>query len=99
MKWVTAPDNCVIDWQARPLKSPLIWQFTLPRSDDSPTSASTMDPATPGTGADDETDTATNTTALRKRSESMASTVNQISDSNMFKQNLVPAPFVVGEQL
>lgn len=85
VKWVTAPDNCVIDWQARPLKKSINLAIYIRRGgDDSPTSASTMDPATPGTGADDETDTATDTTALRKRSESMAS-VNQIADSNMFK--------------
>lgn len=85
VKWVTAPDNCVIDWQARPLKKSINLAIYMRRgTDDFPNSASTTDPGTPGGGADDETDTTADTGVLRKRSESMAS-VNQISDSNMFK--------------
>lgn len=83
VKWVTAPDNCVIDWQARPLKKSINLSIYIRRGDDDG-SLSTVDASSGAIGPDDDSESAIDAPVQRKRSESMAS-VNQISDSSMFK--------------
>lgn len=82
VKWVSAPDNCVIDWQARPLKKSINLAIYIRRGgDELPGNGSAADLGTPVNG---DNGTEGGEPSSRKRSE-LTSSVNQVSDSNIFK--------------